>query len=67
MKRVQVLLPFRNVDTNEVHVAGDVIEVSEEKLAKIRAVNVNMVLVLADVEPTEEVKKPRTKKSKTTK
>lgn len=61
MKRVEVLIPFHNADTKVDQVAGDVIEVSEEKLAKIRAINVNMVLVLGDAE--KEVKKPRAKKT----
>ena len=61
MKRVKVEIPFHMIATNTDHVPGDVIEVSEEQLARIRAVNVNMVSVLADVEekpvqeePTEE-------------
>ena len=62
MKRVEVLIPFHNKDTKVDQVAGDVIEVSEEKLARIREINVNMVLVLGDVE--KEVKKPRAKKTK---
>ena len=63
MKRVEVLIPFHNKDTDVNQVAGDVIEVSEEKLARIREINVNMVLVLGDVEE-KEVKKPRAKKTK---
>ena len=54
MKRVEVLIPFHRGATNTDHVPGDVIEVSEEQLSKIQAVNVNMVLVLGDVE-----KKPK--------
>ena len=54
MKRVEVLIPFHGGATNTDYVPGDVIEVSEEQLAKIQAVNVNMVLVLGDVE-----KKPK--------
>lgn len=62
MKRVKVEIPFHMIATNTDHVPGDVIEVSEEQLARIRAVNVNMVSVLADVEePVQEetdVKEP---------
>lgn len=56
MKRVKVEIPFHMIATNTDHVPGDVIEVSEEQLARIRAVNVNMVSVLADVEeePVQE-------------
>lgn len=81
MKSVKVLIPFHNKDTKVDQVPGDVIEVSEERLEEIRAINVNMVLVLGDVEevpteelkeelkeePKEEVKKPKAKKTKTTK
>ena len=58
MKSVKVLIPFHNKDTKVDQVPGDVIDVSEERLAEIRAINVNMVLVLGDVEevPTEELK-----------
>lgn len=56
MKRVKVEIPFHMIATDTDHVPGDVIEVSEEQLARIRAVNVNMVSVLADVEeePVQE-------------
>ena len=62
MKRVEVLLPFRCKATNKAYVAGDVIEITEERLAEIQAVNINMVLVLGDV-----VKKKATTKPKATK
>lgn len=78
MKRVEVLIPFHNSETKVDQVPGDVIEVSDERLAKIREINVNMVLVLEEVkktvtkvktketeEPNEvkEVKKPKRKKT----
>lgn len=62
MKRVEVLIPFHMAATNTDHVPGDVIEVSEEQLAKIRAVNVNMVSVLGDVEEQEQPAKRKSKK-----
>ena len=49
MKQVQVLIPFHMIATDTDHVPGEVIEVSEEQLERIQAVNVNMVLVLGDV------------------
>lgn len=77
MKRVKVLIPFHNKDTNVDQVAGDIIEVSDEKLASIKAINVNMVLVLEDVKlktketkevnEVKEVKKTKPKKTTTTK
>lgn len=56
MKRVQVLIPFYMKATNTEHIPGDIIEVSEETLDKIKAVNVNMVQVLGDVEEVIEEK-----------
>lgn len=65
MKRVKVEIPFHLIATNTVHVPGDVIEVSEEQLARIKTVNINMVSVLGDVEepvqeePVQKKRKPR--------
>ena len=82
MMRVKVLIPFLDKVTGESRKADDIIEVSEERLAEIKAVNVNMVLVLGEVEETEdeveetedeveeepiEEPKPKAKKQKTTK
>lgn len=74
MKRCEVLIPFHMIATNTDHVPGDIIEVSEEQLAKIQAVNVNMVLVLGEPEQEEpaqeeepertEPEKPKKRKSK---
>ena len=58
MLRVSVLIPFHRAETDKDHVPGDEIVVSEEELARIRDVNVNMVLVLGEVEQP----KKRTKK-----
>lgn len=63
MKRAEVLIPFRMAATDTDHVPGDIIEVSEEQLAKIRAVNVNMVLVIGDA-PEKEPEKPKKRKAK---
>ena len=49
MLRVEVLIPFHSRATNKDHIKGDIIEITEEQLADIRAVNVNMVLVLGEV------------------
>jgi hypothetical protein len=62
MKRVRVLIPFHSRATNKDLEVDDIIEVTDEQLANIRAVNVNMVLVLGDV-----VKKKATTKPKATK
>jgi hypothetical protein len=61
MKRVEVLIPFHSKATNKDYVAGDVIEVTDEYLAEIRKVNVNMVLVLGDVVKKKATTKPKAK------
>ena len=61
MKQVKVLIPFHLSDTDTDHVPGDVITVTDEQLARIRSINVNMVLVLED---ELEVKPKRTRKKK---
>lgn len=53
MKRVQVYIPFHRKETDEDCKPGDEIVVSEEELARIRAVNVNMVAVLGEAEEPE--------------
>ena len=65
MKRVKVLIPFLDKVTGESRKADDIFEVSDERLAEIRKVNVNMVTVLGEVEeePIEEPK-PKAKKQK---
>ena len=57
MKRCEVLIPFHLIATDTIHVPGDIIEVSDEQLDKIRAIREDMVSVLEDV-------KPNTKKTK---
>ena len=57
MLRVEVLIPFHRLETDTDHVPGDKIEVSEEELARIRAVNVNMVAVISEVEKKTTKKK----------
>lgn len=67
MKLVKVLRPFHMKATNTDHKVNDEIRVTDEQLAKIRAVNVNMVLVLGEVEEeaeAAEVKPKKTRKKK---
>ena len=59
MKRCEVLIPLHLKATDTFYVPGDIIEVSDAQLAKIRAINVNMVLVLGEA---EKPKKKATKK-----
>lgn len=60
MKRVKVLVPFHSKATGKDQVPNDIIEVTDEQLAAIREVNVNMVLVLGEAEAKGE-KKPKEK------
>ena len=67
MLRVEVLIPFHRLETDTDQNHGDVIEVSSEELARIRAVNINMVSVLGEVTEQavpEVIKKPTTRKKK---
>ena len=62
MKSVKVLIPFHNAETKVDQVPGDIIEVSDTRLAEIQKVNVNMVLVLGEVD-LGKVEKKTTKKT----
>lgn len=64
MKRCEVLIPFHLIATDTIHVPGDVIEVSEEQLAKIQSIRMDMVDVLGEVEEPVEVEKPASEKRK---
>lgn len=67
MKKVKVLVEFRDVETGVVHKPDDVMEVSEERLAAIRTVHNNLVQVLEEsetVEPVEEVTPAQPKRAK---
>ena len=64
MKRVKVLIPFTDRVTGKDHTTDDVIEVSDERLAEIKAVNVNMVLVIGNVEPKPKKKTASGSKNK---
>ena len=62
MKLVKVLIPFHLKDTDTDHVVGDEIKVTDEQLAKIRSINVNMVEVLGEAEV--ELEKPKKTRKK---
>lgn len=51
MKRVEVLVEFRDKETGKIHKPGDKITVSEERLEAIRTVQENIVQVLGEAEP----------------
>lgn len=58
MLKVKVELPFHRAETDKDCIPGDEIIVSEEELARIKAVNINMVSVLG------EATQPRKRKTK---
>ena len=57
MKKCKVLVPFILGDTGELFKAGKEVELTDDQLARVKAVSPNMVEVLG------EAKKPRTKKA----
>ena len=61
MKRVKVLVPFTDAVIGDIYNVNDEIELSDERIAEIKAVNVNMIEVIGEVEG-EPAKKPRKKK-----
>ena len=60
MKLCRVLIPFTLSDTKKSYVPDDEIELTDEQLARVKAINVNMVLVVGEVEA--KPKKKTTKK-----
>lgn len=64
MKRVKVLIPFIDKVTGKKHGVDDIIEISDERLTEIKAVNVNMVLLLDEVEEDPKAKKQKAKATK---
>lgn len=55
MKTYKVLIPFHRSLDDKDYVAGDMIEADDVEVARIRSVNVNMIL---------EVEKPKKKRAK---
>jgi hypothetical protein len=54
--KVRVLIPFHSAVHDKDCVINDEIEVNEEQLASIRAVNVNMVEVIEEEKPKPKAK-----------
>lgn len=59
MKRVRVNEPFTDKVTGEQYETNAEITLTEERIAEVRSVGVNMISVLGEA---EEPKKPRAKK-----
>lgn len=57
MKRVRVEIPFHLKATKTDHKPGDILTVDEETLARIQAVNINMVTVLCEAK--RKARKPK--------
>lgn len=53
MKQVKVLIPFTDKTTGKLQKAGKKLILSDERVAEIKAVNVNMIEVLGEVEVEE--------------
>ncbi len=62
MKQVRVLVPFIDSETKTFYEAGREVELPEATIERVKAISVNMVLVLGDAEE-KAPKKPRTKKT----
>ena len=60
--KVKVLIPFHLTSANKDCVPGEVIEVTPNQLAKIRAINVNMVEEVEETAEAEEKPKKKTAK-----
>ena len=68
MKLVKVLIPFNDKVTGVPYKANDEIELTDERIAEVKTVNPNMVLVLGDAKkPTAEATKPKATKPRTKK
>lgn len=62
MKRVRVLIPFTDRVTKELRKVNDELDMTEERIAEVRAVSVNMISVLGEAE--EKPKKSTRNKKK---
>ena len=58
MKLVKVLIPFNDKVTGAAYKVNDEVELSDERIAEIKAINTNMLVVLGEAE------KPKKKASK---
>ena len=62
MKIVLVNVDFIDVYTGEMHRAGDKVEMTEARIAEVKAVNPEFVSVIGSVEEPEEKPKKAAKK-----
>ena len=67
MKRVKVNIPFTDKVTGKDYRTNEEITMTEERIAEVQTVGVNLISVLGDVEASEvqeEPKKPRARRRK---
>lgn len=57
MKLVKVLVPFNDKVTGKTYKVNDEIELSEDRIAEVKAVNTNMLLVIGDAPKKKATKK----------
>ena len=62
MKLCKVVIPFTDKITGKLHMVDEEIAIDEQRLADIKAVNINMVMVLGDA--PEQVEKPKRSRKK---
>ncbi len=62
MKLVKVLVPFTDKVTGKAYNVNDDIELTDERIAEIKAVSVNMIMVLGEAKKPKAEAKPKAKK-----
>lgn len=56
MKIVKVLIPFTDKVTGKAYKEGDEIELTDDRVSEVKAVNVNMILVTGEKKPKTKAK-----------
>ena len=51
MKLVKVHIPFTDKVTGKFHGVGEKLELSEERIAEIKSISVNMIEVIGEAKP----------------
>lgn len=57
MKLVKVLIPFNDKATGKAYKTNDEIELSDERISEVKAVNTNMLLVIGEAPKKKTSKK----------
>lgn len=64
MKKVLVNEDFKDVYTGEIHKAGEVIEITAERIVEIKSVNPNFVSVIGEAEAVKAEAEAELEKAK---